>query len=240
MSGQNRTKADIFLREIPIKFLEINGRIVPLIGGASEDSGADNSGQNEPQNGQNQQDSGQNQSIDVQAIIDEFARSLGFENADELQMKIFELEGKHQEYVEKLRENFTKQITELQKQAETYKRMYEETVLKNTILSIANQKGAVDPEIIYTMLKDKAIIDNGKVFIDGKSPEEAIEKLLEERPYLRKASPPGTGAPNTTTQETLTYEELLKNPQKLLEVKRNNPELFEKLKSEYLAKKLGG
>ena len=56
MSGQNRTKADIFLREIPIKFLEINGRIVPLIGGASEDSGADYSGQNEPQNGQNQQD----------------------------------------------------------------------------------------------------------------------------------------------------------------------------------------
>lgn len=239
MSGQKRTKADIFLKDIPIKFLEINGRIVPLIGGGSEEGGADNSGQNEPQNGQNPQDSGQTQNLDPQTIIDEFAKSLGFENADELQMKILELEGKREEYIDKLRENYTKQIAELQKQAETYKRMYEETVLKNTILSVATQKGAVDPEIVYTMIREKAVIDGDKVLIDGKSPEEAIEELLESKPYLRKASPPGTGAPNTTTQENLTFEELLKNPQKLLEVKRNNPELFEKLKSEYLAKKLG-
>ena len=228
MNGQRRSKTDIFLKEIPIKFLEINKKLVPLIGGGSEEDKEDDSGQN----------SQKAEQIDVQAIIDEFARSLGFENADELQMKILELEGKQQEYIEKLKENYTKQIAELQKQVEVYKRKYEESVLRNTILSIATRKGAVDPDVVFAMLEKKATIDGDKILIDGKTPEEAIEELLNSKPYLRKASPPGTGAPNTTVQESQDFEELLKNPQKLLQLKKNNPELFEKLKSEYLAKKL--
>jgi len=246
ISGQNRTKADIFLKEIPIKFLEINGRIVPLIGGGSKEGKADNEGQNEPQDGQNSQDSGQNpeptqsQDIDtlVQQKLDEYARYLGFESWDDMQVKILEQEGKTQEYIEKLRENYTKQLTELQKQVETYKKRYEETILKNAIIATATQKGAVDPEAIFAMLSPKAVVDGDEILIDGKSVEEAIEELLSKKPYLRKAGPSGTGAPNVTAQEPENFEELLKNPQKLLEVKRNNPELFERLKSEYLAKKL--
>ncbi|GAB6066021.1 hypothetical protein JCM9492_11130 [Aquifex pyrophilus] len=238
MRGQKRTKADIFLKEIPLKFLEINGKIIPLIGGGAEGDDApapdDQNTEPEPQ--------AQTQPQDIDAIVqqklDEYARSLGFEDFDDLQMKLLEKEGKTQEYIDKLRENYTKQLAELQKQAETYKKLYEETVLKNAILTTATQKGAVDPEIIFTMLKDRAILDGDRILVDGKPVEEAVEELLEKKPYLRKASPPGTGAPNTTTAEPQDFEELLKNPQKLLEVKKNNPELFEKLKSEYLAKKL--
>jgi len=236
MSGQKQTKTDAFLLEIPIKFLEVSGRLVPLIGGGSGGDNPDSSGQNQPGNDQKPQD--QSQPVDPQAILDEFARSLGFESADELQMKILELEGKQQEYIDKLRENYTKQITQLQKEAETYRKMYEETVIKNTILSVATRKGAIDPEAVYTMVREKAVMESGKVLIDGKEPEKAIEELLEKKPYLKKASPPGTGAPNTTSSQPQDYEELLKNPEKLLEVKRNNPELFERLKAEFLAKKL--
>ncbi len=241
MSGQKRTKADIFLKELPIKFLEINGRMIPLFGGGADDTQADNQGQDntqEPQNTNVQHQEPQDIDAIVQQKLDEYAQYLGFESWDDMQTKILEQQGKTQEYIDKLRENYTKQITELQRQAETYKKMYEETVLKSTIVSVASQKGAIDPEIVFTMLKDRAVIDGDKVLIDGKSPEEAIEELLNQKPYLRKASPSGTGATNTTAGEPQDFEELLKDPKKLLEVKKNNPELFEKLKAEYLAKKL--
>ncbi len=239
MSGQNRTKADIFIKRIPIKFLEINRRIIPIIGGGKEDTQADNQGQNNTQNAREPQ----NQDVQIpeeviQRILDENAKYLGFENWDDLQLQVLEQKGKTQEYIDKMREDYNKRMAELQRQLETYKKMYEETVLRSTILSVASKKGAIDPEAVFSMLKDKAVIDNGKVFVDGKDPETAIEELLNQKPYLKKASPSGTGAPNTTTQEPKDFEELLKDPKKLLEFKKNNPELFEKLKSEYFAKKL--
>lgn len=136
-----------------------------------------------------------------------------------------------------------KTIAELQKQVEEYKSFkerYEEERIRNTILSLA--RDSVDPEAVYELLKDKAQLnEKGEVLVDDRPAEEAVKELLEKRTYLKKAPPKtgsGAGEPSSKQTENLTYEDLLKDPQKLLEVKRNSPELFEKLKAEYYEKKL--
>jgi len=75
----------------------------------------------EPQNqNQSPQSGEQNQSppIDIEAEVqkrlDEFAKSLGFENADDMRMRILEEAGRYEELKEKL-----------QKEAQTWKQKYQ-------------------------------------------------------------------------------------------------------------------
>jgi len=235
VSGQKRTKADIF-----VKFVEINGRLVPLIGGGAPEEG-DGAPESAPE--QKDQPKTEHPTPDVEALVkerlDEHARALGFESWDDMQVKILEQEGRTQEYIEKLKENYNKQLAQLQKEAQEYKRKYEETVIKSAILGEASQL-SVDPELVYALLRDKAVIAENGVMVDGKPVREAVEELLRKRPHLAKATGAGSGTPSVQTEEEpQSFEELLKNPAKLVELKKNNPELYEKLKAEYFAKHLG-
>lgn len=228
MSGKKRKKPEIFL-----KFVEIEGRLIPLIRGASEDADGE-----PPEESRKDQPAPDIDTL-LREKLDEQARYLGYEDWDDMQTKILEQQGKTQEYIDKLKEEYTKKLLESQKQAEEFRRKYEETVIKNALLTVANGR-SVDPELVYELLSKRAVLSDGKVLIDGKSVEEAVEELLQKKPHLAKPAPPGSGAGNTSASEPqkLTYEDLLKDPQKLLEFKRKYPEEFAKLKAQYFEKTL--
>ncbi len=234
MDGKNRKKPEIFL-----KFIEIDGRVIPLIGGASNDDPPKDPPQDPPKDPEgNNKPTDDNIDQLVREKLDEHARYLGYEDWDDMQTKILEQQGKTQEYIDKLKENYTKQLAQVQKELQEYKQKYEETVIKNSIISVASQV-SVDPELVYALLREKAIIADKGVLVDGKEVKAAIEELLRQRPHLAKPSGPGSGSPNAPGEpQPQSYEELLKDPKKLIDLKRSDPELYEKLKAEYFAEKL--
>ena len=83
-------------------------------------------------------------------------------------------------------------------EAQTYKSKWESANIGNAILSAAIE--AVDPAVVKDLLAGRAKCDeNGTVTIDGKSVAEAVNKFLEEKPFLAKAKGgSGSGAPNST------------------------------------------
>jgi hypothetical protein len=54
---------------------------------------------------------------------------------------------------------------------------------------------AVDPDVVQALLGNKAKVENGVVTIGGKAVAEAVAELLAQKPYLAKAGPAGSGAP---------------------------------------------
>lgn len=193
---------------IPIKFLELNGRLVPLIGGGSEgqegNQGGTTTTQPEPTNIQEI----------VQKELDKRAQELGFESWDDLQAQHLERQGKLEELLEKTKEKYTKELEQTRKEAQTYKQLYEETVKKVEITTKASQLGAIDPELVYELVSKKAVVKDGKVEIDGKPVDEALKELFEKKPYLVKASEKeGSGAEHETKVkdvENLPPQERLK------------------------------
>lgn len=103
--------------------------------------------------------------------------------------------------------------------------------IKNSILKAA--AGAVDPDVVASLLAGKAKHENGTVTIDGKSPAEAVEALLKEKTYLAKpsggqGSGAGAGANggvvNPWSKDTF-------NLTKQGQIERDNPTLAATLKS---------
>jgi len=151
----------------------------------------------QPQN-QSSQSGEQNQSpqggIDIEAEVqkrlDEFAKALGFESAEDMQVKILEREGRYEEIKEKL-----------QKEVENWKRKYQEAVLRSEITLKATQAGVVDTDLLISLVKDKAqITDDGKVLVGGKPFEEFLNELREKKPYLFQQPKGGSGATHSGIQ----------------------------------------
>ncbi len=245
MSGKKRKKPEIF-----IKFVEVKGRLVPLIGGASDDGQTDGTQQSDAPPPSPSSTGGDNPppsnggSVDIEAIVqeklDSYAKDFGFEDWDDMQSKLLEQQGKTQEYIDKLRENYNKQLTQVSKERDEYKERYEKSVIKNQILTVASQL-SVDPELVYELLSKKAVVqEDESVLIDGKGVKEAVEEFLSQRPHLAKPTGTGSGATNTSQgePEPASYEELLKDPIKLKEFKEKNPERYRELKEAYFAEKL--
>jgi len=151
--------------------------------------------QKEPQS-QVPQSGGQNQSppIDIESEVrkrlDEFAKSLGFENADDMQMKILEEAGRYEELKEKL-----------QKEAQMWRQKYQEAILRSEITTKATQMGVVDTELLMTLVRDKAqITESGQVLVNGKPLEEFLNELREKKPYLFAQPKGGSGASHSGIQ----------------------------------------
>jgi hypothetical protein len=73
----------------------------------------------------------------------------------------------------------------LQKEAEEWRRKYQETVLRYEIATKAQKAGVVDTKLLMTLVSDKAkITENGEVLVDGKHLKDFLNKLKEKKPYL--------------------------------------------------------
>jgi hypothetical protein len=127
---------------------------------------------------------------EVQKRLDEFAKALGFESADDMQMKILEEAGKYEEVKEKLKQ-----------EVQTWKQKYQEAVLRSEVMGKATQMGVVDPELLMNLIKDKAqITDDGRVLVNGKPLEEFLNELREKKPYLFAQPKGGSGATHSGIQ----------------------------------------
>ena len=69
----------------------------------------------------------------------------------------------------------------------------ERLTVSSALISAAT--AAVDPDVIQALLGNKAKVENGVVTIGGKAVAEAVAELLAAKPYLAKAGPAGSGAP---------------------------------------------
>ena len=149
----------------------------------------------------------------IQEELDKRARELGFESWDDLQAQHLERMGKYEELLEKTKEKYSREAQKAREEAERYRKLYEETVLRTEIKTKAVQMGAADPEVVYELLSKKAKVENGKVLVDGKPVEEALKELFEKKPYLVKASQrQGSGATHELPKdlEKLPPQERLK------------------------------
>ena len=106
--------------------------------------------------------------------------------------------------------------------------------------------GFIDPDVVLSLVSPKAVVkEDGNIEIEGKSIDQYLKELAEEKPYLVKASgKQGSGATTTQGQnepEIKTFEDLLNaGSQAIKDFMEKYPEKYQKLKDEYFAKKLGG
>ena len=73
---------------------------------------------------------------------------------------------------------------------DTYKSKYTELLTRSHIGSLASKLESNDPDLIYLILEKKLTIDgDGNVLMsDGSSVEDAVKKILTDKPHLRKSS----------------------------------------------------
>jgi len=153
----------------------------------------------------------------VKKHLDEQARYLGFESWDDLQAKILEEKGKLYEALEQERKKakeiekyYKEQLKQLQKEKE-------ELLIEYKVKSKLADK-VIDADKALKLLKaeKKIEVKDDKVLIDGEDVDTAIEKFLNENPFLVKAVG-GSGSPHTTEKtEPQSPEERLKQALKKL------------------------
>lgn len=92
---------------------------------------------------------------------------------------------------------------------------------------------AVDPGTVLALLADKAKVDGTTVVIDGLPPVEAVKKLLAEKPFLAKAGPAGSGAPqNAAGAEKNPWAKATLNLTEQIRISKEDPALAQKLKTQ--------
>ncbi len=91
----------------------------------------------------------------------------------------------------KLKELLDAKTAELQ----SVTQKFQQTQIHNALLAAAAD--AVDPDTVAALLSGSAQVDeNGQVLIDGKPPAEAVQALLEAKPFLARATGnQGSGSP---------------------------------------------
>jgi ElaB/YqjD/DUF883 family membrane-anchored ribosome-binding protein len=134
-----------------------------------------------------------------------------------LQAKVLEEKGKLYEALERERQKakeiekqYKEQLKQLQKEKEELLTEYQ---VKNRLAD-----KVIDADKALKLLKAEKKIEfrDGKVFIDGEDVDTAIEKFLNENPFLVKAVG-GSGSPHTTEKtEPQSPEERLKQALKKL------------------------
>jgi hypothetical protein len=153
----------------------------------------------------------------VKKHLDEQARYLGFESWDDLQAKILEEKGKLYEALEQERKKAKEIEKQYKEQLKQLQKEKEELLIEYKVKSKLADK-VIDADKALKLLKaEKTIqIKDGKVLIDGEDVDTAIEKFLNENPFLVKAVG-GSGSPHTTEKtEPQSPEERLKQALKKL------------------------
>ncbi len=147
----------------------------------------------------------------VRKHLDEQARYLGFESWDDLQAKILEEKGKLYEALEQERRKVKEIEKQYKEQLKQLQKEKEELLIEYKVKSRLADK-VIDADKALKLLKaeKKIEVKDGKILIDGEDVDTAIEKFLNENPFLVRAVS-GSGAPHTTEQtEPQSPEERLK------------------------------
>ncbi len=147
----------------------------------------------------------------VRKHLDEQARYLGFESWDDMQAQLLEQKGKLYEALEQERKKAKEIEKQYKEQLKQLQKEKEELLTEYQVKSKLADK-VIDPDKALKLLKaEKTIhVKDGKVLIDGEDVDTAIEKFLNENPFLVKAVS-GSGAPHTTEKaEPQSPEERLK------------------------------
>jgi len=147
----------------------------------------------------------------VRKHLDEQARYLGFESWDDLQVKILEEKGKLYEALEQERKKVKEIEKQYKEQIKQLQKEKEELLIEYQVKSkLAGKVIDADKALKLLRVEKKIEIKDGKILIDGEDVDTAIEKFLNENPFLVKAIS-GSGAPHTTEQtEPQSPEEKLK------------------------------
>ena len=153
----------------------------------------------------------------VRKHLDEQARYLGFENWDDLQAKILEEKGKLYEALEQERKKAREIEKQYKEQLKQLQKEKEELLIELKVKSrLADKVIDADKALKLLRAEKKIEIRDGKILIDGEDVDTAIEKFLNENPFLVRAVG-GSGAPHTTEKtEPQSPEEKLKQALKKL------------------------
>jgi len=153
----------------------------------------------------------------VKRHLDEQARYLGFESWDDMQARLLEQKGKLYEALEQERKKAKEIEKQYKEQLKQLQKEKEELLTEYQVKSKLADK-VIDADKALKLLKaeKKIEVKDGKVLIDGEDADTAIEKFLNENPFLVRAVG-GSGAPHTTEQtEPQSPEERLKQALKKL------------------------
>lgn len=134
-------------------------------------------------------------SSEREKAIEEFKASRGI--TDDLLDQMTNKES-HQIEINKRDAELKKLVKDLEavsSERELLKNKYVTLLTRNHVGSVANKLESNDPDLIHLILeKNLAIDDEGNVLMkDGTSVEDAVKKILSDKPYLRKASASGGG-----------------------------------------------
>ncbi|MFZ8784995.1 hypothetical protein [Thermocrinis sp.] len=153
----------------------------------------------------------------VKKHLDEQAKYLGFESWDDMQAQLLEQKGKLYEALEQERKKAKEIEKQYKEQLKQLQKEKEELLTEYQVKSKLADK-VIDADKALKLLKAEKKIEvrEGKVLIDGEDVDTAIEKFLNENPFLVRAVG-GSGAPHTTEQTELqSPEEKLKQALKKL------------------------
>ncbi|MFZ8860839.1 MAG: hypothetical protein ACO2PP_10105, partial [Thermocrinis sp.] len=148
----------------------------------------------------------------VRKHLDEQAKYLGFESWDDLQAKILEEKGKLYEALEQERKKAKEIEKQYKEQLKQLQKEKEELLIELKVKSrLADKVIDADKALKLLRAEKKIEIKDDKILIDGEDVDTAIEKFLNENPFLVRAVG-GSGAPHTTEQtEPQSPEEKLKH-----------------------------
>ena len=147
----------------------------------------------------------------VKKHLDEQAKYLGFESWDDMQAQLLEQKGKLYEALEQERKKAKEIEKQYKEQLKQLQKEKEELLTEYQVKSKLADK-VIDADKALKLLKaeKKIEVKDGKVLIDGEDVDTAIEKFLNENPFLVKAVG-GSGAPHATEKtEPQSPEERLK------------------------------
>jgi len=153
----------------------------------------------------------------VKKHLNEQARYLGFESWDDMQAQLLEQKGKLYEALEQERKKAKEIEKQYKEQLKQLQKEKEELLTEYQVKSKLADK-VIDAGKALKLLKaeKKIEIRDGKILIEGEDVDTAIEKFLNENPFLVRAVG-GSGAPHTTEKtEPQSPEEKLKQALKKL------------------------
>ncbi|GAB6043584.1 hypothetical protein [Endothiovibrio diazotrophicus] len=155
---------------------------------ADPNKGGDDPSKDDPNKGGSSNNTPDEAAIRAQ-VAREFADRLkGITGADSLDALEAQTKTAADEQLKKQGE-FEKLANAKAAEALELKAKWHATLTSNALLSAASAADAVNATVVSELLAPKAQVDDaGNVTIDGKSPAGAVEALLKEHPYLKKAA----------------------------------------------------
>lgn len=159
----------------------------------------------------------QEKQVDIQQVLDDRARTLGFESWEDMEAKILEEKGRLYELLEKTKKEAEEKEKKYRQEMEKLRKDYEERILQTEVKSKLAGK-VVDVEKAFRLLKAEKPLyfKEGKIYAEGEELDRALEKFLQENPFLVKAGETGSGITPQTQPRELSPEEKVKESLKKL------------------------